>query len=180
MNVRIIAGNNRGTKIQNSRELFYSLCVYSGFVKFRDRWYDPEIGKWLSRDPIGVMGGVNLYGYVGNNGVNKVDIFGLDDCTAETKKINCINKCNATIGTIDMLSMGAGKIARAKDFSVEIQMMIDQGEEITTTGLCNKICSNTQLLAYKEWYNCEGGFDKMIDRWIDNLDNSLQNEREAK
>lgn len=33
---------------------------------------------WLNRDPIGENGGLNLYGYVGNDPLNKVDRFGLD------------------------------------------------------------------------------------------------------
>ena len=38
---------------------------------------DPLTGRWPSRDPIGERGGVNLYGFVGNDGVDYVDIFGL-------------------------------------------------------------------------------------------------------
>lgn len=41
------------------------------------RFYNPETGRWLSRDPIGENGGVNLYGYVGNGPVNAVDPLGL-------------------------------------------------------------------------------------------------------
>ncbi len=41
------------------------------------RWYDPVTGRWPSRDPIGENGGVNLYGFVGNNGVNQWDKLGL-------------------------------------------------------------------------------------------------------
>jgi hypothetical protein len=39
--------------------------------------YDPTIGRWLSRDPIGEDGGTNLYRYVGNNPVNLTDPSGL-------------------------------------------------------------------------------------------------------
>ena len=35
------------------------------------------IADWLSRDPIGEQGGLNLYGFVGNNPVNKRDLLGL-------------------------------------------------------------------------------------------------------
>lgn len=41
------------------------------------RVYDPETGGWLNRDPIGEIGGINLYGYVANNPITWVDIFGL-------------------------------------------------------------------------------------------------------
>lgn len=39
--------------------------------------YDPNIGRWISRDPIFENGGVNLYGFVGNDGVDGHDILGL-------------------------------------------------------------------------------------------------------
>ncbi len=42
------------------------------------RYYDPLRGRWPSRDPIGERGGVNLYGFVGNNGVNRCDNLGLE------------------------------------------------------------------------------------------------------
>lgn len=37
------------------------------------RAYDPEMGRWLSRDPIGEEGGMNLYGYVLNSPISLVD-----------------------------------------------------------------------------------------------------------
>jgi len=42
------------------------------------RFYDPTLGRWQSRDPIGEEGGMNLYGFVGNNPIWVVDPLGLD------------------------------------------------------------------------------------------------------
>ena len=49
----------------------------SGFYYFGYRFYDPATQRWLNRDPIGEEGGVNLYGYVGNNPLTYWDAFGL-------------------------------------------------------------------------------------------------------
>jgi RHS repeat-associated protein len=43
------------------------------------RYYMPEIGRWLGRDPIGEYGGRNLYGFVVNCPVMRADILGLAD-----------------------------------------------------------------------------------------------------
>ena len=42
------------------------------------RWYNPELGKWLSEDPIGFEDGdTNIYRYVGNSAPNFHDAFSL-------------------------------------------------------------------------------------------------------
>jgi hypothetical protein len=41
------------------------------------RFYDPTTGRYISADPIGLGGGINLYGYVNGDPVNKVDPKGL-------------------------------------------------------------------------------------------------------
>ncbi len=66
------------------------------------RYYDPVTGRWPSRDPIEERGGVNLYGFVGNDGVNWLDYFGLftggyrdpDDAARAALKISLQNTRN--------------------------------------------------------------------------------------
>ena len=47
------------------REYSRATALYN----FRARWYDPASGRWLSKDPIGLEGGLNLYEAFGSNPV---------------------------------------------------------------------------------------------------------------
>ncbi|EGP18698.1 RHS repeat-associated core domain-containing protein, partial [Halomonas sp. TD01] len=49
----------------------------SGLYYNRHRYYDPEQGRYISQDPIGLRGGTNLYGYV-TNPTGMVDPLGLE------------------------------------------------------------------------------------------------------
>ncbi|WP_406850010.1 RHS repeat-associated core domain-containing protein [Chromobacterium phragmitis] len=48
----------------------------SGLHYNRYRYYDPEIGRFISRDPIGLMGGINTHNYAPNS-IQWVDPLGL-------------------------------------------------------------------------------------------------------
>lgn len=61
-----------------------SFCISSEYFDsetklayYNYRYYDPQLGRWLSRDPIDEDGGLNLYVFAGNNGINKTDTNGL-------------------------------------------------------------------------------------------------------
>jgi RHS repeat-associated protein len=60
----------------------------TGLLYYRARFYDPQLGRFISEDPIGLNGGINVYAYVGNNPAKLNDPTGLcaeqpdmDDCT---------------------------------------------------------------------------------------------------
>ncbi len=52
----------------------------SDLYNYGYRYYHPQFGRWISRDPIGERGGMNLYGFVENSSANRVDVLGLACC----------------------------------------------------------------------------------------------------
>ena len=67
------------TSAYGNRYLFQGreYSTSTGLYNFRARWYAPTIGRWLSKDPIGLEGGLNLYVFVENNPINLKDPGGL-------------------------------------------------------------------------------------------------------
>jgi RHS repeat-associated protein len=48
----------------------------SGLLYYGYRFYNPTQGRWSNRDPIEEQGGINVYGFVGNQSINKNDLLG--------------------------------------------------------------------------------------------------------
>jgi len=71
-----------------------------GVTYYGYRYYDPATGRWPSRDPIGERGGINLYGFVGNDGLNNLDTLGLIELPPQpgdfTEEIYVTCRCENT------------------------------------------------------------------------------------
>jgi RHS repeat-associated protein len=52
----------------------------SGLYYYLYRFYDPNLQRWLNRDPIGEKGGLNLYTFVANQPTRFMDRWGLTGC----------------------------------------------------------------------------------------------------
>jgi RHS repeat-associated protein len=62
-----------GTIIENKADR-------SGVFYRRNRYYDPQTGRFTQEDPIGLAGGINLYGFAAGDPINFSDPYGLRGC----------------------------------------------------------------------------------------------------
>ena len=85
----------------------------TGLYYYRARYYDPMEGRFISKDPIGFKGGINVYAYVQNNPIDLTDPNGLRG--GQTGNANARTDCSALVDIFnDMLSF-FGSIPRANE-----------------------------------------------------------------
>ena len=63
--------------ISTFRTVGLAIAIWLVTASAAKAFYNPIVGRWLSRDPIGEEGGQNLYGFVANTPINAVDQLGL-------------------------------------------------------------------------------------------------------
>ncbi|MGJ8657255.1 MAG: RHS repeat domain-containing protein [Akkermansiaceae bacterium] len=73
------------------------LDAVSNFYLYKYRHYSPELGHWPSRDPIEERGGFNLYGFVGNDGINYWDYLGLESAKERRERTAAEDRNNLAL-----------------------------------------------------------------------------------
>ena len=73
----------------------------TGLYYYGYRYYSPELGRWITRDPIEEDGGDNLYAFCGNNGISSFDKQGLFTVYVHTDGFGHVGVQNADGITFD-------------------------------------------------------------------------------
>lgn len=132
----------------------------TGFYYYGYRYYDPITGRWPSRDPIEEEGGLNLYGFVGNDGVDRFDVlgrwFGFDD--AFTGPFD-------EIVVVGALAIGAACGSQwCAEKQGDLVAAVEEGIEGAVDGAkdcAGKTCRNLcNAIWFAEFNVCEGLFTK--------------------
>ncbi|MSR64560.1 MAG: hypothetical protein EXS18_02125 [Verrucomicrobiae bacterium] len=72
-NIASSTGSSDNNRLSHTKERDFNI----GLDNHGERYFDPEIGRYISRDPIGYGDGMNVYLYVHNNPINQIDPQGL-------------------------------------------------------------------------------------------------------
>ena len=86
LNASFVAHTTQISDIDN--EILFTgrrLDPETGLQLNRNRFYHARLGRWVNRDPIGYLGGTNLYGYVGGRPTRFVDPLGFDELVPVTE-----------------------------------------------------------------------------------------------
>jgi RHS repeat-associated protein len=83
----------------------------------RNRSYDPGVGRFTQEDPIGLAGGLNLYGYANGDAVSQHDPLGLSCARHGPEKLECTGLNPGDFGTIARFIGGASGERALQTFS---------------------------------------------------------------
>jgi RHS repeat-associated protein len=120
----------------------------TGLLYYGYRYYNPSTGRWLSRDPMGEKGGLNLYEFVLNSSVNYVDLLGL--LTRSAIEQTARDMDNA-IKNIPCCCPGERAVALALSGSAS-GSSVTLTAKITPTGKVSPTCPVPIVKIY--WWDC--------------------------
>ncbi len=106
------------------------------------RYYNAETGRWLSRDPIGELGGLNLYGFVGNDPVNLWDYLGFRSCEDIQNHLDIIDNILNSI----IADFSPGGQCSEFDIGFDVVSSVENANLITSLGVGARSLSAGQRL----------------------------------
>lgn len=101
--------------------------LLTGFAPVAQAFYNPSTGRWLSRDPIGEKGGVNLYGFVGNRPSTRVDPDGRQWYEPLTMAPKPCGKCGPDVTSAVMKTLEEVEKAFLSDQNPEFNTLLPDG-----------------------------------------------------
>jgi RHS repeat-associated protein len=161
----------------------------TGLLYYGYRYYGPEMGRWISRDPISERGGINMYGVASNDIINRVDILGLQGSgdninVAKAALLRGIEKFGAsefakTTGIIDALtklSLLDGYTIEQKDLPTGVNGTYDNGSNVITiplSGISDDVLVHEMVHVFNDLVSGVGQFAGGVTGTSKSLDEGM-------
>ena len=130
-------GTPTGSATVNLRMPGQYFDAESGIFYNWNRYYNPEIGRYISSDPIGLEGGMNTFLYAGANPVMAMDQEGLmTRCFTGSYDMTCPSRGNLLAGGA---AGGANTSAQTKGL---LQQMLNAARKGSSAGQAASVLSN--------------------------------------
>jgi RHS repeat-associated protein len=110
----------------------------TGLYEYRARYYDQNVGRFKSEDPIGFKGGVNFYRYVGNNATNRTDPDGMafKDCASALEEL-AKAQFLASERYAEFVAHADGDPQHAKQLAIALRRLQDAIDQVEKYCKCN-------------------------------------------
>ena len=130
------------------------LDAVTGLYYYTYRYYDPQTGRWPSKDPIEEQGGHNLYGFTKNTPSAKIDHFGLIDDVSQSDYSSLQNNKSDCEKIMDHIKKNNEKIARLIDYyDTSAHKQVPARTRCPEPKIDCKCCQGTQLAGYRKATN---------------------------
>jgi RHS repeat-associated protein len=110
---------------------------HQGLHYYGYRWYNAPQGRWINRDPIEENGGLNLYGFVGNDEVNWFDYLGLATLTVSVDRYGRTKEAIYSVVTVSSDDADVNKCCCLPKFFHGIERGTDATENLLDEGTHN-------------------------------------------
>jgi RHS repeat-associated protein len=109
----------------------------TGLYEYRARYYDQNVGRFKSEDPIRFKGGINFYAYVGNNATNRTDPDGMAFKTC-AKALEDLTKAQyeADKRLVQFLAHGDGDAQHAKQLGIALKNLNEAIDQVVKYCKC--------------------------------------------